>query len=86
MAYQHKIHRFTDCKGFNTWTTPVERDAMTTLLLYNVTCGACKQRIVNALVKAEGRALKPETLATLNNEVLPMMFLQEHDEAARERG
>jgi len=78
-----KIHRFTDCEGFNRWTDDVERAARTTQSLYNVTCGACKQRIVNALVKADWRALKPETLATLNNEVLPMMFLQEHDEATK---
>lgn len=62
----HKTHRYIDCTGFPWRTTKVERMGRTATDLKLVTCGACKQRIINAISAADWRDLDAQTLDVLD--------------------
>lgn len=60
-----KVHRFTDCTGFN-WRLNMEsRHERTTLDVGKVTCGACKQRILHVIANRDWSKLTSEETATL---------------------
>lgn len=53
MATQLKVHRFQDCAGFPWRESVAVRHRRSTLDLRRVTCGACKQRILNVVVQRD---------------------------------
>lgn len=57
-----KLHRFQDCSGFS-WRMPgAERDRHTTSDIMSITCGTCKQRILNIILNLDWNLLPTQDL------------------------
>ena len=59
-----KVHAFRDCKGFY-YSDP--KDVLFTDNVEQVTCGACRQRILNVLLEADWSQLSLAQVALLSS-------------------